>query len=132
MPRGGRRQGTPGKGYSNRTDLMASTKPPAVGEVNPVAAGGMTGAAPAAPAGPPPGMAMPSPDDTPMLTDPTQRPDEPITAGLPMGAGPGPGLDNRPAETRNLQRYLPLLRPYLDRPDVPDSVRMLYRYIRGA
>jgi hypothetical protein len=77
-------------------------------------------------------MAMPSPDDTPMLTDPTQRPDEPITAGLPIGAGPGPDMDKRAAETKNLQRYLPILRPYLDRPDVPDSVRMLYRYIRGA
>lgn len=25
-----------------------------------------------------------------MLSDPTQRPDEPITAGLPIGAGAGP------------------------------------------
>lgn len=134
MPRGngsgGPRQGTPGKAYSNRTDLMSSTKPVAPGQINPTAAGGMT--APAAQ--PPPqqqARPMPSPDDTPNLTDPTMRPDEPLTAGLPTGPGAGRDVDNRVAETRDMQRYLPLLRPYLDRPDVPDSVRMLYRYIRA-
>jgi hypothetical protein len=30
------------------------------------------------------------PDDVPNLTDPTRRPDEPPTAGLPFGPGPGP------------------------------------------
>jgi hypothetical protein len=132
MPRGGSRQGTPGKGYSNRTDLMASTKPPAIGQVDTAASGGMSGAGQGGPPPMPQGQPMPSPDDTPMLTDPTQRPDEPITAGLPMGPGDGPSIDNRRAETASLQRYLPILRPYLDRPDVEDSVRMLYRYIRSA
>lgn len=34
-----------------------------------------------------PGMA---PGQIPTLTDPTTRPNEPLTAGLPIGMGPGP------------------------------------------
>lgn len=120
MPRGGKRQGTPGKGYSNRTDLTGNYDQ----NMNTAAAGGMV-AAPPTPAGP-------SPEDSPMLMDPTQRPDEPITAGLPIGAGPGPQTDTRMQETQQLKKYLPLLAPYLDQPDTPDSVRILFRYIRGA
>jgi hypothetical protein len=131
MPRGGARQGTPGKGYSNRTDLMASMKPPAPGQVNPTAAGGMTAAPQRPQQGAPSGMPMPSPDDTPMLNDPTAYPDEPVTAGLPVGPGPGP-TNNLMQETQQMKRYLPLIQPFLDRPDVPDSVRSLYRYIRGS
>lgn len=118
--RGGARQGTPGKGYSNRTDLLTDrdqTK-------NTAAAGGME--APAQP------IAPFLPDDIPSLDTPTERPGEPITAGLPIGAGPGPQMDTRLQETRNLQRYLPMLEPYVSRPDTPDSVRALFRYIRGS
>lgn len=132
MPRGGSRQGTPGKAYSNRTDLMASPKPPQPGQVNPTAAGGITAPPPAGPqqAGPP--RPMPSPDDTPMLSDPTQRPDEPITAGLPIGAGPGPTGFDQKQERQSLKRYLPLIDPYLNAEDTPDSVRMIYRLIKAS
>lgn len=129
MPRGGARKGTPGKGYSNRTDLMTA---PDMGKMT-AASGGMEAPAPAGPpaqSGPP--MPPVTPDDSPMLGDPTQYPKEPITAGLPIGAGPGPQRDRRLEETAKLQRYLPLISPYLDRPETPDSVRMLFRYIRGA
>lgn len=131
MPRGGSRQGTPGKAYNNRTDLMASMKPPAVGQVDPTAAGGITASSPqgAAPQQAP--AAMPSPDDSPMLTGPTQYPDEPLTAGLPMGAGAGPS-DLLKEDTQKMKKYLPLLQPFLDRPDVPPSVRNIYRYIRSS
>lgn len=49
-------------------------------------AGGSTSTpgAPERPAGPQPG-------EIASLTDPTGRPHEPITAGLPVGAGAGPG-----------------------------------------
>lgn len=30
------------------------------------------------------------PDQVPNLNDPTNRPDEPVTAGMPFGPGPGP------------------------------------------
>ena len=120
MPRGrgGPRQGTPGKGYSNRTDLLvnydqASATPAAGGVEAPAAMG-------------------PSPDDIPGLNTPTMYPDEPITAGLPIGAGAGPQRDTRIEETRQMRRYLPLLELYINRPDTPDSVRALFRYIRGV
>jgi len=41
-------------------------------------------------------MAQPRPQITP-LTAPTQRPDEPVTAGSPMGPGPGPEALNMPS-----------------------------------
>lgn len=120
MPRGGKRQGTPGKGYSNRTDLISNYDQQAASP----AAGGLEA----------PQMQRPmqTPDDTPGLTDPTQFPDEPITAGLRLGPGPGPARDNRMQETQQLKRFLPLIGLYLDKPDTPDSVRALFRYIKGA
>ena len=93
---------------------------------NTASTGGMT--APAAPPMPP----AQTPEDTPNLTDPTMYPDEPITAGLPMGAGPGPARDTRQQDTAQLKRYLPLIELYVDRPDTPNSVRSLFRYIRGS
>jgi hypothetical protein len=75
---------------------------------------------------------MQSPDETPGLSDPTQFPEEPITSGLPIGAGDGPMRDTRRQDTKQLRKYLPLLETYIDRPDVPDSVRALFRYIRSA
>ena len=133
MPRGGKRQGTPGVGYSNRTDLQASPNM----AVNTAATGGMTAPAPEAPPQPDPSaptdpqMAPRSPDDSPMLTDPTHRPDEPITAGLSLGAGPGP-VDPRVEETKTLKKWLPLLGMYIDNPDTPDSVRAIFRYIKAS
>lgn len=122
MPRGGKRQGTPGKAYANRTDMGMNYDNAAS-----AAAGGMT-----APAEQRPAMQM-YPEDTPMLLDPTQRPAEPITAGLSSGGGPGPEvLDPRVNETRALKRFLPLIEPVLGRPDAPESVIALVKYIKGA
>ena len=133
MARGGRRQGTPGRGYSNRTDLGMR---PDMSQ-NTAASGGIVAPAPTpAPQEPalvgPPGR---SPDDSPMLLSPSQRPGEPVTAGLSTGPGSGPealGIDPRAAETMLMKKWLPMLEPIVDEPDTPDSVKMLYRYMRGA
>ena len=111
MPRGGKRRGTPGKAYSNRTDLNNSRQPikvapgqaygaaqmqreaqqvlpvagtpvPSPAGPAPAAPGGAAAGAAAAPAGPMPGELTP-------LGAPSQRPGEPVTAGLPVGMGPG-------------------------------------------
>lgn len=131
MPRGrgGTRQGTPGKAYVNRTDMgqnydMASGIAPAAGGLTPPSA---SNSAPILPV---------YPDQTPNLSDPTQRPMEPITAGLPMGAGPGmeamTNYDPRPTETQALRKWLPLLDPLTSNPETPESVKTLIRYIRGS
>lgn len=80
MPRGGKRRGTPGKAYANRTDLTSDYAPGSA------AAGGMTPPVQQRPfVGPPMGA-----DQVPNLSDPTMRPQEPVTAGLSVGPGPGP------------------------------------------
>lgn len=124
MPRGGRRQGMPGKAYTNRTDMMTNYDM----EAGSPAAGGVE--APPAP------QMGPSPDDLPSLTTPTQRPGEPITAGLGIGPGPGrealTGFDPRMQETERLaKRWGPMMDILSNDPETPDSVRMLARYIKG-
>jgi hypothetical protein len=123
MPRGGKRQGTPGKGYSNRTDLAMD---PDMSQGT-AAAGGME---------PPPAMMTRAPEDTPMLLDPTTRPQEPLTAGMASGPGVGPealGLDPRMAEVAKMrEKWMPMLQPIADDPDTPDSVKMLIRHLRSA
>lgn len=129
MPRGrgGARQGTPGKGYSNRTDMTSNYN---MADGSP-AAGGIEAPRDAAP------MTLPVyPDQTPGLSDPTQRPDEPLTDGLPMGPGRGPealtNYDPRLTETQALKKWLPILEPIGNDENTPDSVRTLIRYIRGS
>lgn len=108
MPRGGRRQGTPGTAYSNRSDLqrpklmalpgqgygvqkaqvdaqravpMARPASDSVrASTSGVPASGSLGGTGA------PGL---MPGQVTPLDAPTQRPGEPITAGMDIGAGPG-------------------------------------------
>lgn len=80
MPRGGKRQGTQGKGYSNRTDLAVDY---AAGG-NP-ASGGMS-----APREQQPLMGpMIAPNEVPNIFDPGDL-NEPVTTGLAVGPGAGP------------------------------------------
>jgi hypothetical protein len=105
---GGARQGTPGQNYSNRSDMRTQkiAVPPSA-EYGQGAqlrraqqAVPMAGAPPTPPAGgaPQPGpAAFATPEDTPNLTDPTNRPDEPLTHGLSFGPGAGPEALGPPA-----------------------------------
>lgn len=134
MPRGGSRQGTPGRGYANRTDLSMK---PDMGQNTAATGPQIPGAPQGEPAVPTPQRPVSSPDDTPNMSDPTARPDEPVTAGLRYGPGPGPdqmaGFDPRIEETRRLnQKWGPILRPLAEDPETPDSVRTLVRYMRGV
>ena len=135
MPRakqGGARQGTPGKGYANRTDLSVNRDM----SKNTAATGGMPAPSHGETMRPPEPPAKYA-SDSPNLTDPTNRPGEPITAGLPSGPGPGPealaGYDPRIAETQMMkQKWMPYLRNISNDPEVPESVKVLYRYMMGA
>lgn len=106
MPRGGRRSGAPGKAYANRTDLNKSdalAKKTVPGQaygaaqqqreaqsVIPVA-----GTPAPAPRVTPPSSGSGAVAGGPLpgalgFTDPSARPNEPVTAGVPVGPGPGP------------------------------------------
>lgn len=99
---GGARQGQPGQSYANRSDLRTQkvSVPPSAeygqGErlrraqqAVPMAAAPPVPSPATGGAAPPP-RPWASPEDTPTLTAPTTRPDEPLEAGLPFGPGPGP------------------------------------------
>lgn len=108
MARGGRRNGTPGKAYPNRTDLNGAPRvaTPSLPKVAPSAQYGeatrLQQAQQTVPMGPPPGPQAPptgAPAESPQLMQAgglgdfgrgTDRPDEPVTAGI--ASGPGPGL----------------------------------------
>jgi len=67
------------------------------------------------------------------LYDETTRPNEPITAGAPMGPGPGPdALAMNAAAQRDgdiVAKYKPLLEMMAAFPDTPESFRIFVRNI---
>lgn len=115
MPRGGRRTGTKGRAYANRRDLNISQVPTGLpyGErqareqalralplPSAQSAAPVVSAAPGTPANRP----VPIPLDAP-----SERPDEPLTEGLRLGAGRGPevlGLDSGGDDTLTVLRGL--------------------------
>lgn len=103
MPRGGRRQGTPGKSYSNRSDLNQPVRTAPGQDYG--KAGAQAAAQQAIPlpqqASPAPGASSPAPPAPGMLSAPTANPNQPVTAGLPIGPGPGPN-PNMPNPSQNV------------------------------
>lgn len=72
-------------------------------------------------------------EDAPFLDDPTAEPDQPITAGLPSGPGPGPeALQSRvPTTNQRILKYLPEFERIAADPDTPDTFRALVTYLAG-
>jgi hypothetical protein len=108
---GGRRIGTPGVAYPQRTDLNASAAP-------------RTGSTPQQ--GPPQGPSgyIP-PDQVPNLTDPTSD-DRPVTDGLPVGPGRGPeALGPMPGGQPDLT--MPILRALYQSTGSPYLLRLMAR-----
>jgi hypothetical protein len=113
MPRrGGRRAGTPGTAYGARTDLnqqrtlpvqtapaqqygqgaaqtIAQQAVPMATAPVPAVSAQMSPPAPVTPT-PPAGAGGGAPAPRGPFDRPTERPGEPVTAGLPVGPGPGP------------------------------------------
>ena len=87
------------------------------------ATGGAAGIQPTA-------MQAPRPKLVP-IDAPTQRPDEPITAGMPFGEGPGPeALPNfRQQEADIVMKYLPSLNALAEEPDTPQSFRLFVKNV---
>jgi hypothetical protein len=70
----------------------------------------------------------------------TSRPDEPVTAGVDVGAGPGSailgmldeGALQRRADSEALYRYLPVLEFLANRPGAKASLRNLVRKLKAT
>lgn len=73
---------------------------------------------------------------TPLFA-PTERPDEPITAGAPFGPGPGPAqqlslADESGQEAQMMRRYLPALESIANSPQGTPTFRRFVRFLRAA
>lgn len=127
MARGGRRQGTPGAAYQNRTDLALDRAPQSASTT---AAGGppMGGHNVTTPQAAAP---VPiSPDQTVNLFDPG-NPDTPLTSGLPSGPGPGPAPTPAADEHAIIASYLPSLQRVAQREGTPDTFKAFVRHLQG-
>lgn len=150
MPRGGRRAGTPGTSYGNRTDLAGKVLPVQTGpsqqygsrvaseraqQVVPMG----TSPAPTPAAAP---VAAPTPPVPPggvtPLDAPSERPGEHVMTGAPLGPGAGPeilGALNPPDADPSLskmQAYLPVLELVASQPDSSPELRQFVRRVRGS
>jgi hypothetical protein len=69
--------------------------------------------------------------------EPSQRPDEPISAGLPTGPGGGSSLPRRgpgnltPEQADRMRSYLPVLVMLASQDDADPETRRFVRQLRG-
>lgn len=99
MPRGGARRGKPGATYSNRSDLNQPVRTAPGQQYGQATAQADAQRAIPLPATAPPPSAAPAPVAAPppepgLLSAPTARSNEPLTAGMNIGAGPGPDANS--------------------------------------
>lgn len=133
--RGGSRQGAPGQAYTNRSDLNQNRMPvqAAPGQTYGDRAG-QERAQQAVPMGSPPSAVRASAAPPPPLNAPSSRPDEPLTAGMPFGEGPGPEAVARQPnpDLATLRRYLPALEIAASQDGATAGFKNLVRRLRGA
>lgn len=141
--RGGKRTGLPGKAYDNRSDLNTNrgTQPITAVPNQPYGeAGEQIAAQEIAPLRQVPSggqMAM-EPQGAPVsvtpLDAPTGRPNEPVTAGVPIGPGVGPEALTIPDEDLDLDTlkgYLPGLEILASLPTTSRATRKFIRTLRS-
>jgi len=85
------------------------------------------------------GSAPQSPVSVTPFGAPTANPDQPVTAGAPMGAGPGPEMLGLPTDTsaytedrKKMVAYLPALEYISNGPEALPSLRVLVRKIKAS
>lgn len=114
MARGGRRTGTPGKAYGARTDLHQPPRAPSGGQYGSVKASIDAQKVVPLPTANQPPVQQPTPQQAaPMVAPgdldfeaPTNRPNEPVTTGLPIGPGAGPEVLDLPDDQANTAMQL--------------------------
>ena len=72
---------------------------------------------------------------TPLFA-PTERPDEPVTAGAPFGPGAGasmnPGMDGiNKSDAKSLVKYLPGMMAMAEDADAPEGFKRFVRHLRN-
>jgi hypothetical protein len=77
------------------------------------------------------------PDYGNMLDQPTEYPQEPVTAGMPIGPGPGPESVPAPMipatiDDAAMAKVLPMLETLADQPNASNQTRNFVRMMRGA
>lgn len=75
------------------------------------------------------------PGDLPALDRPTERPQEPVTAGAAIGAGPNtlaPPTNPDTADAERLRGYMPMLEALANLPTTSDASRNFVRRLRAA
>ena len=72
------------------------------------------------------------------LTAPTRRPDEPVTAGVDAGPGPGSEIlglktptDVTLEDLTKLSQYMPLMMQYADSPHSSGTMKAFVKYLRS-
>jgi len=84
------------------------------------------------------GAAMAGMPNTPMpvrLSEPTMNPDEPVTAGAPVGDGPG--LDALPTDSpfsqdmQMIAKYMPQFEAMAADENTPETFRLFVRWVRS-
>jgi hypothetical protein len=72
------------------------------------------------------------------LTAPTRRPDEPVTAGVDAGPGPGSEIlglktptDVTLEDLTKLSQYMPLMMQYADSPQSSGTMKAFVKYLRS-
>lgn len=72
------------------------------------------------------------PSQRPPLNAPTERPNEPLTAGLPVGPGPGPTPQPIVENPELIRQWLPALERLASQPDASSETRNFVRFLRSA
>lgn len=79
-------------------------------------------------------MTMPTAPPTGLMA-PTERPEEPVTAGAPIGPGPGmealPSDDPYQRDMKMLSKYMPQFEAMAADENTPESFRLFVRYVRA-
>lgn len=126
----------PGK-FAKRTDRQGAKRLPnaAYGEQKDFQAQQMS--APMARSNNPQQAANPMASVVP-FNAPTRRPDEPVTAGVDAGPGPGSEIlgtkgpvDTQLEDLSKLSKYMPLLMQYADSPQSSGTMKAFVKYLRS-
>lgn len=145
---GGKRPGTPGKLYPNRTDMSKPMAPTAVKgqaygqakeQMDAQAAVPMAGAPEGLPPAPvaPGSVGLPAPGTMPGMFDPSTDPTEDVMSGAASGPGPGPGafgLGQKAAADKDMgwaAKYLPAMEVAANGPKGTDAARQIVRLLKA-